>query len=423
MTYSPSQETVFPVADDLDPWPCGLLELDEQGVIVAANRWFESRLAQPSEGLIGQHISILLLPVGRIYVETHVFPLLRLQQFVEEIALDLRIQDGGRLPSLLNGRLTLPGPGRPAQIHLAVMEAHERRRYERELLSTKRMLEARNHEIAHANAQLSQQRDNLQQLVEARTETIQKQADDLAQALDAQRALNEQQIQFVRTASHEFRTPISVIAMAVRRARKAMAAHDSVDHGKRLDVIESQLTRLGLLIDSTLNLAKSDAGKLEFSPRSVSVADYLEKAIGQHADAVESHRIDCRIEGLEGIIVEADVALLDHVLDNLISNAKKYSPGSEAIEVRACLDDGAVRVDVRDFGIGIPQDEIAKIFQRYFRASTSSGIAGTGIGLSVVKEFVALHGGTVAVKSEVCGGTTFTIRLPAAVSDEQRGAA
>jgi sigma-B regulation protein RsbU (phosphoserine phosphatase) len=137
--------------------------------------------------------------VGRIYFETHIFPLLRIQRFCEEIALDLRVLDGGRLPSLLNAHLTpAPARGQP-RIHIAVMEPRERRRYEQELLSTKRALEARNLEFEHANAQLNHHRDHLQQMVEERTRTIQTQADELAQALKFQQDLNEQQIQFVRT--------------------------------------------------------------------------------------------------------------------------------------------------------------------------------------------------------------------------------
>ena len=104
--------------------------------------------------------------------------------------------------------------------------------------------------------------------------------------------------------------------------------------------------------------------------------------------------------------------MLDLVFTNLVANAVRYSDAAHEIEISAGLVEDMVEIAVRDRGIGIPADEIGKLFVRYFRASTAARIAGTGIGLHLVKDLVGKHAGTVAVESEVGRGSIFTVRLP-----------
>jgi signal transduction histidine kinase len=107
-----------------------------------------------------------------------------------------------------------------------------------------------------------------------------------------------------------------------------------------------------------------------------------------------------------------DRKLLDHVFTNLISNALKYSPESEQIWVSARQDDDGVEISVRDQGVGIPEDELASIYERFFRARTSTGIVGTGYGLHIVKQFIELHHGRIDLTSREGEGSTFSVRLP-----------
>lgn len=264
--------------------------------------------------------------------------------------------------------------------------------------------------------ELRRHRDNLQSLVDERTTIVHDQANELAAALEVQKQLNEQQIQFVRMASHEFRTPMTVISMAARRLRRE-AAHSGARVGERLDAIDEAVTRLDKLVESTLNLAKADAGRLEHAPIRLNIADYLAKKINAQNDTTDKHtlvlKIELEPEISDNLFVEADVSMLDHIFENLLHNARKYSPDAETVDVTLRLSDGMVTVAIRDYGIGIPRSEVTKIGRRYYRASTATGIAGTGIGLSVVKELIELHGGALKIESEVGAGSTFTILLPA----------
>jgi signal transduction histidine kinase len=110
--------------------------------------------------------------------------------------------------------------------------------------------------------------------------------------------------------------------------------------------------------------------------------------------------------------VAGDEKLLQHVFANLISNAVKYSPDAGLVRIVAWLEDENAVIAVSDQGVGIPADELPKLFQRFFRARTSAGIIGTGYGLNIVKQFVELHGGGIEVESVEGKGSTFTVRLP-----------
>lgn len=249
-------------------------------------------------------------------------------------------------------------------------------------------------------------------LVERETTEQVKLREDLANALKAQCEVNEQQIQFVRTASHELRTPITVISMAVRRIRKQIDKDTTEGVASRLGTIEDALARLDSLVESTLSLGKADAGKLSFSPATLNLGAYLEEYLEKHRDH-PTHRIMFTNASPSTVSAFADTDMLDHVLDNLISNAIKYSPAAEKIELTLSKREHYAAIEVRDFGIGVSTEELKKLGTRYFRASTATGFAGTGIGLSVVKEVLKLHRGHLEIESAEGDGSRFTAVLPA----------
>ena len=124
-----------------------------------------------------------------------------------------------------------------------------------------------------------------------------------------------------------------------------------------------------------------------------------------------SHEFSVNIGAISGPIF-CDPYLLDHIFTNLLSNAVKYSPDGCKIEVKGWMEDEQFLVSIRDHGIGISDNDVPRIFERFFRTSTLTGIAGTGIGLYLVKQLVELHGGSIEVESVEGEGSTFTVRLP-----------
>ncbi|MBL8698364.1 MAG: PAS-domain containing protein [Alphaproteobacteria bacterium] len=233
----------------------------------------------------------------------------------------------------------------------------------------------------------------------------------LERALAAERELNVQQRRFVSIASHEFRTPLAIILSAIQRIESRLAGTLPSDVVIRFQRIHAAIGRLGDLVERMLSSARSDEGRLDpqFSP--VDIVAVLRDAIARQATITPAIRVDLRAPDVAPTI-EADPALLEQVFANLLSNAAKYSGPSRDVTVVVEAAADGVRIAVRDHGIGIPADELSQLFTRFFRARTAQGIAGTGIGLHLVRTLVEAHGGQVAVASEVGAGSTFTVQLP-----------
>jgi signal transduction histidine kinase len=160
-------------------------------------------------------------------------------------------------------------------------------------------------------------------------------------------------------------------------------------------------------------MSQLEAGKVALETQRFDIAALVREVCSRQQEISPRHRIRVDLAALPQIV--GDLKRLDQVFTNLLSNAVKYAPDSPQIDVVGKRHGDTVTVSVTDRGRGIPADELPQLFTRYFRASTSNGIAGTGIGLNLVQELVALHGGAVAVDSTVGTGTTFTVRLPLAL--------
>jgi signal transduction histidine kinase len=166
-------------------------------------------------------------------------------------------------------------------------------------------------------------------------------------------------------------------------------------------------------VDDILFVARVDAGRLSLSLGSVDVAELAAASVQSAAPVAERKDVHLRVDAAPGIPpVWADATRISQLLDNLISNAIKFTPEGGAVTVIVARNGESCHLEVRDTGVGIPEDEVEKLFVRFFRASTSAVAAGTGLGLSISKSIVEAHRGTIAVESELGVGTTFLVDLP-----------
>ena len=233
----------------------------------------------------------------------------------------------------------------------------------------------------------------------------------LEDALSNEKAINETQRQFVSLVSHEFRTPLAIIDGQAQRTIRRIDKMSREDIKTSMEKCRSSVARLIGLIESVLSSSRLEAGAIAFNPGPCGLTELLaDVAKGQEGIDV-SHKIVLDIETLPAQVV-ADEKLMRQVFTNLLSNAVKYSPGASTVWVDGYLDGSHVVVAVRDEGVGIPEDELSKLFKRFFRASTASGIAGTGIGLHLVKQLIEMHRGEISVTSIAEQGTTFIVRFP-----------
>ena len=233
---------------------------------------------------------------------------------------------------------------------------------------------------------------------------------------EAQRAIQVRD-QFLLVASHELKTPLtSVLAAAQllqRRAEREGILNERDQRAVRL--VSEQAARLNRMVLSLLDLGRIETGQLSIERNPVDLGALVARLVDDALPTVERHHLQLQMPATP-LIVTGDALRLEQVLQNLIGNAVKYSPAGGEIGVQVEARGAWVCVQVRDAGIGIPPAAQARLFSRFYRApnAEAQGISGLGIGLYVVKEIVALHGGTVDVASAEGAGSTFTICIPAA---------
>lgn len=231
--------------------------------------------------------------------------------------------------------------------------------------------------------------------------------DRLSTSLDRERTLREEQTDFMRAVSHEFRTPLAVIRNAVEMI--GLVGDKSPEATReRLSGIGEALNRLFSLIDRFM----ADDRESSFQPELVRIGPLIGDVQLHFEMTARGNRLHFAVD--DGTVsFFADPDMLSTVIINLIDNALKYSPNNQSVEITAKEEHGSIRITVRDQGMGIPQGELGKIGRRFFRASNAKTMAGTGLGLYSAYKLLAYHGGTLRLLSNPEGGTTAVVTMPA----------
>jgi two-component system phosphate regulon sensor histidine kinase PhoR len=219
--------------------------------------------------------------------------------------------------------------------------------------------------------------------------------------------------EFVANVSHELRTPLTVVQGYVETLAEG-AWKDEKSAMEFLSIIDKNVRRLSAIVSDLLDLSKLESGGQVLEPREVDVRMLVERVAEAFRPVAARKQQQFSAEvgpGAGGL--RADGALLERALSNLVDNALKYTPEKGKIRIWAGPDDGHVVMSVEDNGGGIPEADLPRIFERFYRVdkSRSRDLGGTGLGLSIVKHIIQLHGGTISVRSTP-SGSTFTVRLP-----------
>ncbi len=243
--------------------------------------------------------------------------------------------------------------------------------------------------------------------------TERKQAEqEIRDALDRQKELNELRSRFVAMTSHEFRTPLATILSSAELLKYYGDRLPAEEKTAVIQSIESSVQRMTRMLDRVLLIGKVEAHMLEFTPQKIDLValcqGLVEEARTQLPDATCTVRTAIADDVGWGVY---DEKLLGHIFGNLLSNAIKYSPNGGEVGFTVYRQADKMVFEVSDQGIGIPSDEIAHLFESFHRSSNVGNIQGTGLGLAIVKNSVDLHGGRIEVRSELGKGTCFTVRL------------
>jgi PAS domain S-box-containing protein len=238
---------------------------------------------------------------------------------------------------------------------------------------------------------------------------------EVLQALEREKELSELKSRFVSMTSHEFRTPLAGIMSSIELLSDYGERLDAGERAELADVIKSSVRRMTQMLDQVLLIGRSDAGRLEFRPQPLELKSLVMQVI-EEVRSLERQQavidVDWHVQGERRLL---DERLIRHILSNLLTNAVKYSPQGEPVQLGIGSSPQQVVFTVTDRGIGIPPEDRPLLFQSFHRGRNVGGISGTGLGLAIVKKAVELHGGTIQVESNVGKGSRFRVFIPAAV--------
>jgi signal transduction histidine kinase len=233
--------------------------------------------------------------------------------------------------------------------------------------------------------------------------------------LTEERALDELKNDFIATVSHELRTPLAAIYGCSQTLRREDIELAEEDEARLLEVISQESERLTRIVGDILLANQIDAGRLKFKQREVDLATIAQEAVDEiQATLVARDDIVFELVAPESMVVYGDADKLRQLLLNLLDNAVKYSPAGGRIEVSLEPRGTGLRMEVRDEGIGIPQEELKRIFGKFYRVDPQliRGVGGTGLGLYICRELVRRMDGRLSVTSAEGKGSTFVVDLP-----------
>jgi PAS domain S-box-containing protein len=237
--------------------------------------------------------------------------------------------------------------------------------------------------------------------------------DRLQMALEKEKQLNTIKTNVMRTISHEFRTPLAILATSASLLDRYFDRMTADQRRERLATISNQVQRLNQMIEDISSVVHEVFNKYVFQPGMFNLEALCQSDIAELQSTIgaKHHIVYSGDDRLQSVYL--DERLVKRILINLLTNAIKYSPEGSTIRVNVCRAVDEVMIQVIDQGIGIAPDDQKRLFEPFFRAQNARTVSGSGLGLNIVQDCVTLHQGRITVESELNKGTTFTVRLPA----------
>ncbi|MBC7919868.1 MAG: PAS domain S-box protein [Ferruginibacter sp.] len=383
----------------------GIIVGDQQGRIVSANQLADQLFGYAAGELVTLTIE-QLVPTGvsryheKLRQSFNANPQVRVMGHPRE--LHAQRQDGSVFPveiSLSHFRLE-----EEPYVVAYIIDITLKKGAERQLLAH------RDH-IERLNADLEQKVADRTHALLNTLDQLEQSKDELAKALVAERKLGELKSRFVSMASHEFRTPLTVLQTSATLIEKYAGGDQQDKRLKHLNHIRASVHHLNAILEEFLLVGKIEEGKVEAHPAEVDVARLVSETVADMRSTLKPKQTaQTHLSGL--VPVWLDPSLLRKILVNLLSNAVKYSGPGSVVTVRGTCTDRALTLVVQDQGVGIPEEDQQHLFERFFRARNAVNLAGTGLGLHIVGRYVELMGGQVSLQSALNEGTTVTLILP-----------
>lgn len=369
--------------------PCGYLSLGPDGKVIRVNATLCNWLGKTAGELIGTRLRDLLNVAGSIFYETHFAPLLRMQGFFEEVALDLVKADGATMPVLANAaerRIS----DELVLTRVTLFRAPQRRRHERELSEARAAEQSARRKLEEINKGLQNR------ITDA----------DTLRSLAVQDAdLREQ---FIAVLGHDLRNPLAGLAGGVNVLSKA---HNDPKSVRVLRLMSESIKRMEGLIDNLMDFARGRLGGGIVIERSS--GERIEPTLAQVVNEMRAGHPDRAIEIRFDMphVIDVDHARIAQMFSNLLGNAITHGAEDRPIVVEATVADGNFALSVANGGEPIPQVALDRLFQPFYRGEVRPSMQGLGLGLYIASQIAEAHGGHIDVTSDL-NETKFTFRMP-----------
>lgn len=370
--------------DMVESGPFGYVSLRPDGRVGYVNSTLMEWCGRTADELIGRPLLELLTLPGRIYFETHLAPLLRMQGSFSEVALDLLKSDGEPLHMIANARERRDAEGKPTAVRIAFINSTDRRRYEQELL--------RSREMARAAAEATEEK------------------------LQREHQMAELREQFIAVLGHDLRNPLAALSAGARILDRTV---QSEKERQIITMMQTTVARMAALIDDVLDLARGRLGG--------GIA--LEHKAGKPLEAVLVQVVDelrLASPGREILVdlhvdrpVDCDSSRIGQMLSNLLGNALTHGSASKPVIVRAETRERDFEVSVSNAGEPIPPDAMEKLFEPFFRGKARASRQGLGLGLYIASQIAKAHRGELVATSNP-EETRFTFTMPVEAAAEHQ---
>jgi PAS domain S-box-containing protein len=292
-----------------------------------------------------------------------------------------------------------------------IVDITHRKQIEQNMIQQQKELERITSEIRTLNTELEAKVEERTLILREALQRLEQSQQELSEALEKEKQLNEIKGRFVSMASHEFRTPLSTVLSSASLIGKYTKTEEQDKRIRHIDKIRGSVNQLNDTLEDFLSLGKLDEGKVQSHTSDFDLKEFMNDVIEEMKGLLKKDQhIEFNYSGNNQIF--SDKKILKNIVVNLITNAIKFSAENSAIEVISDVNDSSATISVRDHGIGIPKEDLEHLFSSFFRGANAINIQGTGLGLHIVKRFIDLMGGNVQIESHLGSGTIVTITIP-----------
>jgi PAS domain S-box-containing protein len=387
----------------------GIVVANAKGEIIDFNKYAETQFGYEKNEVLGKTVEILL--PGSIH-DRHVKHRHQFNKAPQNRSmgagrdLHARKKDGTDFPVEVS--LSHYNVRNESYVIAFIIDISIRKSNEKLVLEQKAALEKITTEVQILNTELEQKVQERTMMLKETLAELEKSREELSETLEKEKELGDLKSRFVTMASHEFRTPLSTILTSLSLIGKYITTEDQDKRMKHIVRSKEAVSNMKNILEDFLSLGKLEEGKIHAQFALMNLKEFFETTI---EDVNSLLKIGQHISYLhEGdTTIYLDNNLLKNIIINLISNAIKFSPEHSTIFVSSYVTEDHIKITVRDQGIGISEEDLQHLFERFFRAKNAQNIQGTGLGLHIISKYLELLDGTINLNSELGKGTEFFI--------------